>query len=106
MKKIVIIALSVLLATAIISNIASYRKYRDKKTAFERSEKKAVFLKEKTDKLEQQISVFEDQIRENAKKFEELGVAKTRVSELGSMINMKNQSLLEYQEKISKLESN
>ncbi len=106
MKKIVIIALSVLLATAIISNIASYRRYRDTKTAFERSEKKAVYLKEKIDKLEQQISVFEDQIRENAKKLEELGVAKTRVSELGSMISMKNQSLLEYQEKISELESN
>lgn len=106
MKKIVIITLSVLLATAIISNIASYRKYRDTKTAFERGDKKAVSLKKKTDKLEQQISVFEDQIRENAKKFEELGVARTRVSELGSMISMKNQSLLEYQEKISKLESN
>ncbi len=106
MKKIVIIALSVLLATAIISNIASYRKYRDTKTAFEGSEKKTVSLKEKIDKLGQQVSVFKDQIRENAKKLEELGVAKTRLSELGSMINMKNQSLLEYQEKISKLESN
>lgn len=106
MKKIVIIALSVLLATAIISNIASYRKYRDTKTAFERSEKKAVSLKEKIDKLEQQISLFEDQIRKNAKKLEELGVAKTRVSELGNIIGMKNQSLLEYQEKIDKLESN
>ena len=102
MKKIVIIALSVLLATAIISNIASYRKYLDTKTAFEKSDKKAVSLKEKIDKLGQQISVFEDQILENTKKLEELGVTKTRVSELGSMISMKNQSLLEYQEKISK----
>ena len=46
-KKIVIIALSVLLATAIISNIAPYRKYRDTKTAFEGSDKEAVSLKEK-----------------------------------------------------------
>ena len=94
------------MATAIISNIAFYRKYRDTKTAFERGGRKAVSLKKKTDKLEQQMSVFEDQIGENAKKFEELGVARTRVSEFGNMISMKNQSLLEYQEKISKLESN
>jgi chemotaxis protein MotB len=106
MKKIVIIALSVLLAAAIVLNIVSYRKYRDIETAFEKSEKKTVSLKEKIEKSDQQISVFEKQKRENAKKLEELGVSKARVSELGSMVSMKNQSLLEHQEKISKLESN
>ena len=98
MKNIAIIALSVVLAAAIIFCLIFYPKYLDTKEALSTSEKKLATLKEKN-------SAMKDQIQNYADSSKELEKVKIHISELTNMLKIKDQSLSEFEEKLGTLEN-
>jgi chemotaxis protein MotB len=102
MRNIAIIALSVVLAAAIVSGLILHRKYLDTKDALLSSEKNLFDLNEKFTQLNQETSALRDQIRKNSEGLKELKSAKVHTSELENAIKMKDQTLSEFKDEIVK----
>jgi chemotaxis protein MotB len=98
MKNIAIIALSVVLAAAIIFCLIFYPQYLDTKDALSTSEKKLVTLKEENSAMKDQIQNYADSSRELEK-------VKVHISELTNTVKIKDQSLSEFEEKLGTLEN-
>ncbi|MBL7176335.1 MAG: OmpA family protein [Desulfobacteraceae bacterium] len=119
MKNIAIIALSVVLAAAIIFCLIFYPKYLDTKDALSTSEKKLVALKEERSVIEKKLSplkeeniqlkeensAMKDQIQNYADSSKELEKVKVHISELTNTVKIKDQSLSEFEEKLGTLEN-
>jgi len=98
MKNIAIIALSVVLAAAIIFCLIFYPKYLDTKDALSTNEKNVATLKEEN-------SAMKDQIQNYADSSKELEKVKIHISELTNTVKIKDQSLSEFEEKLGTLEN-
>jgi len=103
MKNIFTIVLSLVLAAAIIFGLVLYGKYADTKDALLISKEKLSELNEKIIQLDQETSALNDQIEKNTERFKELENAKERAVELENAINVKNQGLLSFEEKLHDL---
>jgi chemotaxis protein MotB len=133
MKNIAIIALSVVLAAAVIFCLIFYPQYLDTKDALSTSEKKLVTLKEEHSAVEKKLSplkeensaienklsllkeeniqlaeensAMKDQIQNLADSSEELEKVKVHISELTNTVKRKDQTLSEFEEKLGTLEN-
>ncbi len=105
MKNIVTIVLSLVLAAAIIFGLVLYGKYADTKDALLISEEKLAESNKKVTQFNQEISKLHDQIEKNVELFGELKSAKERISELENTLNVKDQGLSTFEEKLKDLEN-
>jgi chemotaxis protein MotB len=103
MKNLAIILLSVLLAAALISTFMIYRQHLNTKDALLSNENKLSELNQEVIQFRRENSELRDQIRKNIDQLKELETAKKRISELKKDIDIRNQSLDEYEEKLQKL---
>jgi len=98
MRNTALIALSVVLAAAIMSGLVLYRKYLDTKDTLVISEKNLFDLNEKVIQLNQETSALQGQIRKNAERLKELESAKALIAELENAIAAKDQVISEFGE--------
>lgn len=103
MRKIPIIVLSLLLAAAIISVFILYRQGQDTKDALLMSEKKSSSLDEIIIQLNQEKAALQNQILEKAEYLEKQKNAMKRISELENVVNMKDRSISDFEDKLLKV---
>jgi peptidoglycan hydrolase CwlO-like protein len=97
-KDIAIVLLSLVLAAAIISGLILYQRHRDTKDSLLISEENLSGLNENVSQLGQENSALRDQIHKNAKRHKELDSTQGRISELETVIRMKDQIISESEE--------
>jgi chemotaxis protein MotB len=121
MRKIPIIVLLVLLAAAILlisekkvssldekitqSNQEKAALEEQIRESAEHFEKRVSSLDEKIIQLNQEKAALEEQVRESAEHFEKLKNAKERISELENVINMRDRSISDFEDRLLKLKS-
>jgi len=100
-----IILLSVLLAVAIITILVLSWRYINTKDVLLINEKTISELNEEIIQLKQKSSELNDQVRENIKYFNELKIAKNRLSELETELSSKKTMVTELQERLKSSQS-
>jgi len=103
MKKIPIIVLSLLLAAAIVSVFMLYQQRQETKDALLRSEKKSSSLDEIIIQLNQEKAALQNQILEKAEYLEKQKNAMKRISDLENVVNMKDRSISDFEDKLLKV---
>jgi len=95
-----IIALSVVLALVVFSEVVLFKKYRTAQKEILYSQQNTESLNAKTIQLDQEIFQLKDQISRNDKQIQELENEKKRISVLQNEIRSKDRFLSDYQKKL------
>ena len=103
MKRIPIIVLSLLLVAAIVSVFILYQQRQETKDALLRSEKNSSSLDERIIQLNQEKAALQNQILEKAEYHEKQKDAMKRISELENIVNMKDRSISDFEDKLLKV---